>query len=169
MTFGIYTSALSGFISTQYYGEEFKPEKIKKYCWLKVHIYIPKGDVKKKNVTLHLDVKKVSMTKLSDDNYDAVILNGDILGDYQTNVHTNFTPPWRDCDRCTTYRQIMLSRLINSEDLETSKLQVMPGFQVRWWQTGEDILPNTRKYKDDVMTKHFIRFLSLQNIYPDFY
>ena len=79
-------------------------------------MYLPEEEVNNENVTLHIEIKKESMTKLSNDNYDGVNLDGLMLDEY-----------------------------------------LMPGFQVRWWYTGEEILPE-RKYKDQLMTKHFIRF-----------
>ena len=160
--FVIYTSASSGIVTTRHYGEEFNPEKVIKLCWLQVLVFVPEGQINNENVTLHFEVKQVAMTKLSNDNYDGVNIDGlMMLEDYQTNVYTNFTPPCGDCPTPYYYRHIKLERSISSEDLETAKLQVMPGFQVRWWFTGDDILPD-RKYKDHVMTKHFVRFVYFQ-------
>ena len=159
LNFVIFTSARSGVITTQHYGEEFKPEKVTKFCWLQVIVYLPEEEVNNENVTLHIEIKKESMTKLSNDNYDGVNLDGLMLDEYQPNAYTNFTPPCLDCTP-PTYRHIKLERSVStSEDVETAKLHVMPGFQVRWWYTGEEILPE-RKYKDQLMTKHFVRFVS---------
>ena len=42
------------------------------------------------------------------------------------------------------------------EDVETQKLDVIPGLKFTWWYTGVEVTPNN-KYKDEDINKHFVR------------
>ena len=146
------TAATSGVLSTQYYGQQFKSERVEKKLRYKVNVYPPESVKQNKNVTLHFSLEKVSMTGLLGSSKDTVRING--LGDLdadQTFAYTNFTPPG---DR----KYVELTRDLTSEDVEQSKLDVMPGLRFSWWYTGAELTPEPeRKYKDDDMTKHFVR------------
>ena len=149
----IYTTATSGVVSTQYYGQKFKSELVEKKINIVVYVNPPESVSKNKNVTLHFSLEKVSMTGLLGSSKDTVRING--LGDLdadQTFAYTNFTPPG---DR----KYVELTRDLTSEDVEQqSKLDVMPGLRFSWWYTGAELTPEPeRKYKDDDMTKHFVR------------
>ena len=67
----------------------------------------------------------------------------------RTTVYTNFTPPGYS-------RDMILSRDVSSEDVETQKLDVMPGFRLSWWYSGAEVTPDNN-YKDEDMTKQFVR------------
>ena len=66
----------------------------------------------------------------------------------QTTAYRNFTPGYIE--------YISLIRDVSSEDVRTQKLDVMPGFKFTWWYTGAEVTP-VSKFKDDEMTKHFVR------------
>ena len=90
----IYTSATSGVITTQYYGEQLKSDLVDKKNVYKVYIYPPKSVGTSENVTLHIKVEKVSMTGLASESYDT-FESRDLgrLSAYLTIVYKNFTPP----------------------------------------------------------------------------
>ena len=67
----------------------------------------------------------------------------------QTTAYTNFTPP--------VSREFMsLWRDVSLDDVETQKLDLMPGFKFTWWYSGAEVTPDNR-YKDEEMTKQFVR------------
>ena len=101
------------------------------------------------NVTLHFSLEKVSMTALRRGSFMAVIMDGSYVGADKTNASRNFTPP-------AYRRSLNFNRAVSSEDVEQSKLDVMPGFRLSWWYTGAEVTPE-RKYKDEEMTKQFVR------------
>ena len=61
----IITSATSGVVTTQYFGEQFKKGLVEKKAWFFVYVYPPDSAKNNKNVTLHFNLEKVSMTGLS--------------------------------------------------------------------------------------------------------
>ena len=90
VSYNVFTAASSGSISTKYFGEEFDADKVETDLYYMVNIYPPASVRNNPNVTLHLDVEKVSMKDLS--------IGRDTLHVAGTKVETsrrsfNFTPP----------------------------------------------------------------------------
>ncbi len=144
----IHTSATSGVVTTQHYGDQFKPELVERKLYYQVNVYPPESVLNNENVTLHFKVEKVSMTGL--DSMDTANIEG--LGDLdadQKTAYTNFTPP-------IYFRSMSLYRRVSSEGVETQKLDVMPGFKFSWWYSGAEVTPDNR-YNDDEITKQFVR------------
>ena len=67
----------------------------------------------------------------------------------QTIFNTNSTPPAQNI-------YISFTRDVSSEDVETQKLDVMPGFRSSWWYTGAEVTPDPF-VKDKAITKQFLR------------
>ena len=67
----------------------------------------------------------------------------------QTIFNTNSTPPVQNI-------YISFTRDVSSEDVETQKLDVMPGFRFSWWYTGAEVTPDPF-VKDKAITKQFLR------------
>ena len=147
----VYTFATSGVVSTQYYGQQFKSEMVETNFILNYAIDInpPERVMDNENVTLHFSLEKVSMTALRRGSFMAVIMDGSYVGADKTNASRNFTPP-------AYRRSLNFNRAVSSEDVEQSKLDAMPGFRLSWWYTGAEVTPE-RKYKDEEMTKQFVR------------
>ena len=140
----IFTAAASGVVTTQYYGEQYKPELVERKLWYQVNINPPRSVRGNKNVTLHYKLEKVSMTELAKGSEDGVWMSGyiDYLEADLTTVYKNVTPPGYG------YYFIALSRHVSSEDVETQKLDLMPGFRFSWWYTGAEVTSDNR-FKDD--------------------
>ena len=154
LNFHIGTAATSGVVTTQHYGEQFRPELVERKLRTGVYVYFPVSVRWNYNATLHLKLEKVSMTGLASGSEDRVYFSlSDGLGLHadQTTVYTNVTPPTSN-----TFRYMSLSRDVSSEDVETQKLDLMPGFRFSWWYTGAEVRPD-HKYKDEEMTKQFVR------------
>ena len=90
------------------------------------------------------------MTELARASHDTVNING--LGNLdadQTTAYTNFTPHG-------DWKAMSLNRDVSSEEVQTQKLDAMPGFRFSWWYTGGKVTPDDT-FKDDKMTKQFVR------------
>ena len=155
------TSATSGVVTTQYYGEKFRPELVERNLWYFVKVYPPKNVLGNENVTLHLKVEKVSMTGLVRPNggsKDRVMMKGlGVLGDDQKTAYKNFTPQGD-----IPYTVYTMRDGVSNEDVESQNLDVMPGLKLSWWYTGEEITPDN-KFKDQEITKQFVRCVKLSS------
>ena len=159
VNYHVHTSASSGVVSTQYYGEPFRPELVERKLHYNVGIYPPLNAREDENVTLHFKVERVSMnmTGLTKGSWEDFGMIGHDLNDQrldadQTTVYANFTAPAKS-------KSIMLSRKISSEDVEAQKLAVMPGFRLTWWFSGREMAPHA-EFKDNYyskLNKHFTR------------
>ena len=146
----IFTSATSGIVTTQHYGEKFTPYLVERKLFNSVNVHSPESVKNNENVMLQFKVEKVPMTGLASSSSDIVGMA--VLGDRnpdQTAVYKNFTPPG-------TGGYMYLSRNVSTEDVETQRLDLMPGFRFSWWYTGAKVTPDN-KYKDEEMTKQFVR------------
>ena len=156
----IESSATSGVVTTQYYGEKFRPELVERKLYYMVRVNPPKSLQYSSNfnVTMHFKVEKVSMTGLvrqslavpGKDSIDRVwVDNFGFLEFGQTTAYQNYIP-------CCSLRFIALRRDVSSEDVGTQKLKLMPGFRFSWWYTGAEFTPDN-KYKDNEINRQFVR------------
>ena len=149
--FGIHnyidTAATSGVVTTQNYGEHFMPELVETDLHYRVLVHSPESVMDNNNMTLHFKMEKVSMTGGTWDRvwyFDNGYLDAD-----QSTTYTNFTPPGSN-------RSMFLHRRVSTEDVETQKLDLMPGFNLSWWYSGAEVTPD-KKYKNEGNTKQFVR------------
>ena len=143
----IHTSATTGVVTTQHYGEKFRPELVERKLRYLVTVYPPKSVKYNKNVTLHFKVEKISMTGLTAGSGDEINL-GPVPEKVQT-TNYNFTPP-------SNYRLLRLWRRVSTDDVIQQKLNFMPGFRLSWWYSGLEVTPDN-KYKDENLNKLFTR------------
>ena len=144
----IITSAISGVVTTQYFGEQYQPRLVDRKLWYEVNVYPPEKVRNNTNVTLHFNLEKVSMTGLSY-GWDNTGINGNTIEAGLTSISYNFTPPAR--------RFVNLNRKIfDEEDITRIKMEVMPGFRLTWYYTGlgDDVGPESRF--SDLDTQLFI-------------
>ena len=100
------------------------------------------------NVTLHLDVEKVSMKDLS--------RGRDELSVYYTRMETsprsyNYSPPVR-----VDGYSMIFDRRVSPADVKKQKLSIIPGFRLTWRYTGMEVKPEF-KYRYHSYNKVFIR------------
>ena len=146
----MYTAVSSGSVPTQYFGEEFDADKVETHLIYIVQVF-PLSSVRNNpNVTLHLDVEKVSLEDLSS-GYDGFSV--DLIYLMETKRTYNYTPP------TSSSYYITLSRDVLPADVKKQKLNVMPGYRVRWRYSGMEVEPETRFYNntDYPSTMAFIR------------
>ena len=152
LSFEIHTSAISGVVTTQYYGEQFQPDLIERKHRYWVKVYPPKIVKNNENVTLHFKIEKASITGLPDDSKDSFSVSGVDLQVDQSSAFKNFTPPGR-------YQTIdFYRRGLKSKKVEEMKMNMMPGFKFEWWYSGYgvDVTPDT-KFKYYERTYEFVR------------
>ena len=147
LNFWIHTSATSGVVTTQYYGEQFQPDLVERNLWYDISVYPPENVKSAENMTLHFKLEKVSMKGLAGDSYDTYMLGSD-LSTIQTTAYSNFTPPTLVGN--TLYRNVMF------DQVKQQKLDVMPGFKLSWWYTGGNVTP-VSQFKNEEMTKQLVR------------
>ena len=155
LRYTIRTSATSGVVTTQYYGEKFQPDLVERKIYYKVYVNPPQIVKENENVTLHFKLEKVSMNGMDIGSQDIIKMSklGELDAD-KTVTYTNFTPP------DTKILYVLLRRSVTHKDLETMKLSLMPGFRFSWWYTSSDVeVTPEPKYKEQA--KDYIRFVRL--------
>ena len=156
LDYDIETSATSGAVTTQYFGEQFQPSLVKKYIFYDIKVYPPESVRENKKVTLHLNLEKISMTSLTGltgAGWDKTGVEGRYLEGWQRSGTVNFTPPMKEYD----HRHVVLNRNIESEDLTNIRLETMPGMKLSWSYTGlgENVTPDS-KFSDSEENQLFI-------------
>ena len=125
LKYNIWTSATSGSIKTQYFGDKYDPDKIERKVDYDIFIFPPSHVVNNPNYTLTLEIEKVPMI-VSGVSYDDVMIGYSSLDPNQNVVVQNFTAPTSSI-RIRFPRDISQELVDNITDLET-----MPGFQLTW-------------------------------------
>ena len=150
LTFNMETTATSGTISTQYFGEKFDADKVERHLYYNINIWPPNSVKNNPNVTLHFDIERILITDLStgqDALYD--ITYDDII----TDISKNYTPP---APRFGSYQFLQFDRNVVMRDVRKQKLKLMPGFRLTWLYSGMEVEQEAR-YHDDNFTNSFVR------------
>ena len=140
------TSALSGLVYTNNFGEDLNLKKVQRVVTFLFKIFPPK--TVDQNVTLQFEIKKLQVPLDSIGTQDMYESSDGRLDLYQSNFHLNFAPPF------SQYKFIKLSRNFFETDILSAKINIMPGFKFKWYYTG-NVQPHA-KYKNDEKTKQFI-------------
>ena len=141
------TSATSGNISTQYFGDKFEANKVDGNIYFKIYIIVPPSVGGDQNTTLMVDIKKKTMKEVS--NNDKMTLNDwtDIDADL-TNCSKNITAP-------SDKYSISLDRKVTADDIYNMDLDMMPGFTLTW-NYDKHIEPK-ESFSSQTVTKQFAR------------
>ena len=137
--FEVETYATSGTVSTKYFGEDFQPELLEKNVMYQFYLWTPEIVWDNPNVTLHLDLEKVSFLELSEkDSYEEVSVYGFMIPPEMTTF--NYTS--RKGSGPGNYRnptfEVGLERNIVLENLDLMNQEKMPGFRLKWYYTGAE-------------------------------
>ena len=127
LQYKIFTSATTGNISTQYFGEKFNSDKVDGHVKLAIFVFVPPYLKRDKNVSLMFDIKKNTMMEVSDN--DQILT--DIVDDIDANVthlSKNFTAPSPNLNQM----YFQLSRTVPEEEISKMELDSMPGFKLTW-------------------------------------
>ena len=147
----ILTSATSGNISTQHFGEKFDANKM--YGNIRIYIkgYVPASVKHDKNMIMMFDIKKSAVKKDTDEELDKMTMLsiGDIDSDL-THWSKNITP-----SILPRYFFIQLDREVTEDDIENMELEMVPGFSLTW-KYNKNVEPES-KFSDEVGNKEFVR------------
>lgn len=159
--FEISTSATSGVITSQYFGESFDPSLVenKQEYWISLW---PARDIRyNENVTLHLKIERLFLPILGGwDDLSVSIYDKERLVEREFNF--NYTPPSSTAARGIQY--IATNRDVSDREIAEAKLNKMPGFRLSWYYTGMDYKPDPIKnfpiwknQKLDTLNNEFVR------------
>ena len=146
LSYYVSTSATSGNISTQYFGEKFDIGKVDCKIVIRISFFIPPSVRGDENVTLMFHVNKQTMKEVSDNDkmmYEYTDIDADL-----THWSKNITAPG-------SYLSIYLDRKVSPDDITNLKLEMMPGFRLTWNYNTE--LKPEAEYSNAGTTKEFIR------------
>ena len=156
--YAIETSATSGLIKTQYFGERYDMTKIERKLFYIIRIFIPTHVLNNEDYTLTVEVDSVHM-----------LVQGKSI-DKQAKIFKNREMHWVDKgDRevfnitgpKNKYMYFRLMRDVTVQDLKrNTKIKKMPGFQVKWYynQVVEpDYLTNWKIMKWDCNSRSKIK------------
>ena len=156
LNYFVSTSATSGVVRTQYFGEEYNPNLVAQDIHYQVSVYPPESVRNNTNVTLHFKLKKLSLTDLPKlqgfDNYN---VEGKSLDEGLTSTEFNFTPP---AGAGISSHMRLWRAYIHPEEIMNKDMKLMPGFELSWYYTGleEDLEPYKRYYNYlDEINKEF--------------
>ena len=150
----IQTHALYGTISTKHFGEKFEPDKVEKNIQYYLTVYPPKSIKDNINVTLHLEIQKISLIDLSTGQDKFFFMSDQIIAD-ERHLNKTFNPPG-------TYKYMQLYRKVSWKDLKAMNLKQMPGLRLKWYYTGMEVQPVPYFINmNDTKTKSFIRNVSI--------
>ena len=162
----VLTTAASGTISTQYFGERFDVEKVEKLTDYKFIVSPHENAQHNANVTFHYEIQKISMEDLTNGK-DSVSFYGrgaKVIDAEIRNIAKNYTPPGEK-------RSIALQRKVSLEDVKKQKLQVMPGLKVTWYYSGTYVESGSKlqDYSRLEIAKAYCRNGSSNNIHKWWY
>ena len=142
LSFWVQTSATSGNLTTQFYGDKFDANKVDNSIAIRIRVFVPKNVLNRTNykATLFFEVEKNTMKEVGDGDLLSVGGKDDIDAD-QTHVSVKFSKT--NGGNFTT----QLLRKIPEEVIRTIEQEKMPGFSFNW-KYNKEVKP-WAKYKDD--------------------
>ena len=159
----ILTSATSGTIHSQYFGESFDANKVELTLVYKIIICPPVSVKDNTNTTLHFAIELETMMSKLVEGIDRFSINwGDIDPDSRT-VSRNFTPPDGRGTNGETVNEwksnnnqfIELERIVDVENVRIVGMDMMPGFKFTWFYSGADNVRPWAKFSS--RSKTFVR------------
>ena len=119
------TSAVSGTISTQYFGDKFDADKVETYFIYRILLLRPENTISDTNVTLHIDFERISMKNLASDSIT-------IVGhDQENGDESHIVKKINDVEPGKSVL-VALIRRATLDEIKNQKLESMPGFRCKW-------------------------------------
>ena len=165
--FEILTSATSGVISTQYFGESFDPRLVENNQAYSIKVYPAQSIRYNENITLHIKLEKLSLPLSV--GHDAIVLsdkNESKQSGFKTEglavnlLEKTYTPP--TSQNSLDHKLIKTKRMVSDYQISEANLKQMPGFRLSWYYTGLDFQPDP--LHDTQTNKDFIREIFLDAI-----
>ena len=132
----IWTTAISGNISTLDFGEPFNPSKVPCAIIINVVIEIPESVRNSEKTSLIIKIKRSKMSEISEGK-DSLYMDIDRSQLIIETFSKNFTPP---APISRPRRIVTLDRFVSRNDVNRMNLRLMPGFVVTWYYS-EDLEP----------------------------
>ena len=123
LKYSITTTATSGNITTQSFGEKIEADKLEPNIDINIVFYSPTNVIKDRNITLKFDIDKISF--LDNENFYFTAAGGDVDADI-TIIKQNITAP------LYTFYYMSLDRNVYQRDIVNSGLKKTPGFKITW-------------------------------------
>ena len=139
----ITTSATSGAITSQYFGEIYNPSLVENNQNYKINVWPARNIRYNENVTLHFKIEKLHLpVRGGIDDFISQDQNSDGLRylDKNTIQQISFSPPAIIDGSGTTSSLRFINNRREASNLEISEttLKLMPGFRLSWYYTGLD-------------------------------
>ena len=150
----VFTNAPSGTISTQHFGNKFDAEKVEPFCYYVFNVYPPDNGIRgNPNVTLHFEIEKISMKDFSSGNEKLYVTSGGYIEANINSFDKKYNNPSKE------EYTMSLQRKVTVHDVKKQKLNLMPGFQFKWYYSGMDVVPIDKYYNDpyNKITNTFVR------------
>ena len=154
-THRILTSATSGNISTQYFGEKYDAEKVDGKIWIKILLHIHPSLYADANTTLMIKIERNMMKDVSGP--DEISFEWETIDPDLTEWEKNITAPAPASgdNEDFYYYTFLLTRRVSDEDIKNVDLDMMPGFRLTWNLTSQR--DNSHKFRDKHENKNFVR------------
>ena len=120
------TTATSGNMITQYFGQNFDATKVDCSIFIEIKVYVPPSVRNDPSTTLFFNLEKNTMKEVSENDQMFIDPFGDIDAD-KTHVTANITGPFDDDNYL-----IRLDRKVTDEDIKNIKQDKMPGLTFSW-------------------------------------
>ena len=150
--YSVVTSAMSGVMWTQYFGEKYDQDKVETDILYQVQLKPPAD-----NLTLHFTMEKVAV-KESDTDKESLLIQNKYINMGTKNISRTLKVPPK-------YTTIRLQRKIQIEEVLKIKLDLMPGFRLSWNFSG-NVEPQQEHTLDsscvgNELTCAFVRFANM--------
>ena len=126
-TYQINSDALSGVVTTEYFGGKFQKDVIEKKVYYPIVINPPENFLLDENITLHILLEVVSMAGHGEESI--FMLPGFKVLELK-DAYFNVSPP--------VQHTFQFKRDIELEDLTKVRMDIMPGFKLSWHYTSKN-------------------------------
>lgn len=127
------SSALSGVVTTEFFGDTFQEDKIEKKASHQVTVSPPENLILDENITLHL---KVEIERIAGHSGEQMYITPGFYQLELNDANFNVSPP--------VQYSFSFQRDISSDKLSKVKMDIMPGFRISWHYTsnnGTELIP----------------------------
>ena len=160
LIYGILSSALSGNISTKYFGENLDEKKVERDIFFRISVYPPKSVKGDEKAAMILQIKKISVQ--NDDKLPEMKLNGlhglsNSITDWSLNI-TSYPYMILEKNDGNFNLEVSLYRKLSKHDILNTKQKKMPGFSFSW-RYNINVEEPWAKFRKTLISKYFVRYL----------
>ena len=184
----ILTSAPSGVITSQYFGERYNPTLVEEQLEYIVKVYPDQNIHDNENVTLHVKIERVPFP-VQCGGHDDFSYSHSLFSSKQEFFNKNSSPPSSGDPISDLFdtgvdvvagsmkgvesvlsRRVGANRRVSDREISEANLQMMPGFRYSWYYTGIvnhslNSYDEDKKYETEI-NQHFAREANKNSSYP---